>query len=56
MIDRGFNEIDLRRMLHIAQAYRKDEMAGRWVVESRHPAEHGGSSLSRTRRGSVRWS
>jgi len=39
MIDRRFDEIDLRRMLHLAQAYRHDVVEGRWVVESRHRSQ-----------------
>jgi hypothetical protein len=36
MEDRGFNELDLRRMLEYARAYRSDLAEGRWVIEARH--------------------
>jgi len=36
MEDRDFNELDLRRMLHHARAYRSDRVEGRWVIEARH--------------------
>jgi hypothetical protein len=36
MVDRGFNEIDLRRMLEHAAGYREDVLAYRWVIETRH--------------------
>lgn len=36
MIDRQFNEIDLRKMLHNAQSYRQNIVDGRWVVMTRH--------------------
>jgi hypothetical protein len=32
MLDRDFNEVDLRRMLQHAQAYRSDVVDGRWVI------------------------
>lgn len=32
MIDRDFNEVDLRRMLEHARAYRGDIVEGRWVI------------------------
>jgi hypothetical protein len=35
MMDRGFNEADLREMLEQALGFRKDHEAGRWIVESR---------------------
>jgi hypothetical protein len=36
MEDRGFNEVDLRRMLQQASSYRPDVVEARWVVETRH--------------------
>lgn len=36
MEDRGFNEVDLRRMLEHALGYRNDILAGRFVIEARH--------------------
>jgi hypothetical protein len=36
MLDRRFNEVDLRRMLEHASGYRADVVAGRWVIETRH--------------------
>ncbi len=36
MEDRRFTEIDLRRMLERASAYREDVVEGRWVIETRH--------------------
>ena len=36
MLDRGFNEAELRSMLEDATAYHADVMEGRWVVETRH--------------------
>ena len=36
MEDRAFSEIDLRRMLEQASAYRSDILDGRYVVETRH--------------------
>jgi hypothetical protein len=36
MEDRRFTEVDLRRMLEQAASYRKDFVAGRWVIETRH--------------------
>jgi len=36
MGDRGFDEIDLRRMLERATGYRGDIVAGRWASETRH--------------------
>lgn len=38
MVDRRFNEADLRLMLDSAYGIREDIIAGRWVVL----AEHGG--------------
>lgn len=36
MADRGFNEIDVRRMLSVASAIRPDVVPGRWVAATRH--------------------
>ena len=36
MGDRGFDEIDLRRMLERATGYRGDIVGGRWAIETRH--------------------
>ncbi|MBI2840174.1 MAG: DUF4258 domain-containing protein [Acidobacteria bacterium] len=36
MTDRGFSEIDLRKMLKCATGYRPDVVPGRWVIETRH--------------------
>lgn len=36
MMDRDFNEIDLRRMLENAKGYHPDIVEGRWVIETRH--------------------
>jgi len=36
MIDRDFTEIDLRTMLENAEAYRRDIVEGRWLIETRH--------------------
>jgi len=36
MVDRDFNEIDLRRMLEHAKGYYPDIVEGRWVIETRH--------------------
>jgi hypothetical protein len=36
MVDRRFTEVDLRRMLKVAQRYRKDVVVNRWVVVTRH--------------------
>jgi len=36
MADRGFSEVDLRGMLEVAQGYRPDVVAGRWVIQCRH--------------------
>lgn len=38
MVDRSFNEADLRRMLQDAHGYRGDVVDGRWIVETRHAA------------------
>jgi hypothetical protein len=39
MEDRGFNELDLRRMLEHASGHTPDIMAGRFVIEARHAGE-----------------
>ena len=36
MLDRRFNEVDLRRMLEHASRYRADVVESRWVIETRH--------------------
>ncbi len=37
MVDREFTEVELRRMLEVATAYRDDPLVeGRFVVETRH--------------------
>lgn len=36
MLDRGFTEVDLRRMLEHASRLRRDIVPGRWVVSTRH--------------------
>jgi len=36
MRDRGFTEVDLRRMLTDATNYRPGSVPGRWVVECQH--------------------
>jgi len=36
MLDRGFNEIDLRQMLDNATGYRPSATAGRYVVTARY--------------------
>ncbi|OFW01126.1 MAG: hypothetical protein A3I61_19375 [Acidobacteria bacterium RIFCSPLOWO2_02_FULL_68_18] len=36
MEDRGFNEVDLRRMLEHATGHSPDIMADRFVIEARH--------------------
>lgn len=36
MVDRSFTEVDLRRMLKLAKAVRRDIVPGRWVAATRH--------------------
>jgi hypothetical protein len=36
MVDRQFNEVDLRLMLERAVAYHEEDPSGRFVVKSRH--------------------
>jgi hypothetical protein len=36
MVDRRFTEVDLRKMLEVAQRYRKDVVENRWVAMTRH--------------------
>jgi hypothetical protein len=36
MEDRGFHELDLRRMLEHASGYGADMIVGRFVIEARH--------------------
>ena len=35
MLDRGFNEIEVRRMLSVASGLRADVVPGRWIVATR---------------------
>jgi hypothetical protein len=39
MIDRGFNEVELRRMLVHAEGLDPDPQAGRWQVVSRYAGD-----------------
>lgn len=36
MEDRDFTEIELRGMLDVADGYRADVVAGRWLIETKH--------------------
>jgi hypothetical protein len=36
MVDRQFNEVDLRQMLEDAAGYRPNHEQGRWAIETRH--------------------
>jgi len=36
MVDRDFNEVDLRTMLERAAGYRRDIVEGRWVIRTQH--------------------
>lgn len=36
MVDRGFSEVDLRTMLHVATGWRPDAVDGRFVLETQH--------------------
>lgn len=36
MEDRRFTEMDLRRMLEQSTGYRRDTVAGRWIIQTRH--------------------
>ena len=36
MLDRSFNEIDLREMLDRASAYRPDLVPGRFIIQTHH--------------------
>lgn len=36
MVDRSFNEVELRTMLERAGSYRPDVVEDRWVIETRH--------------------
>lgn len=36
MVDRNFNESDLRTMLENAKGYHPDAVEGRWVIETKH--------------------
>ena len=40
MADRGFTEIDLRRMIESASGYRRGIEPGRWVIVARHRRQH----------------
>jgi len=48
MVDRGFNEVDLRRMLEHASGYTPDIVAGRFVIEARHASRYSVSCGSGT--------
>jgi hypothetical protein len=39
MEDRGFNEIDLRRMLEHASGHRPDIIEGWFIIEARHAGQ-----------------
>lgn len=39
MIDRGFSEVDLRRMMEDATGLREDDEIGRWIVLTVHESE-----------------
>lgn len=36
MVDRSFNELEVRRMLSVATGIRPDVVFGRWIVATRH--------------------
>ena len=36
MIDRDFNEVDLRRMLNRSRRYKEDIVEGRWIIVTQH--------------------
>ena len=36
MEDRSFDEVDLRRMMEEAKAYKKARRTGRWIIETSH--------------------
>ena len=36
MLDRRFTEVDLRTMLDVASAFRRDVAPERWVIDTRH--------------------
>ena len=40
MVDRQFNEVDLREMLEQATAYRPNHEQGRWAIETRHAGDN----------------
>ncbi len=40
MVDRDFNEVDLRTMLEKAHGYRKNVVEGRWVIATKHQRRH----------------
>jgi hypothetical protein len=39
IVDRQFNEVDLRQMLELATAYRPNHEEGRWAIETRHAGD-----------------
>ena len=39
MEDRGFTEVDLRRMMEYASGYHRARREGRWIIATRHQAE-----------------
>jgi len=36
MEDRGFTEVDLRRMMEYANGYRRARREGRWIITTKH--------------------
>ncbi len=36
MVDRSFNELEVRRMLSVATGIRPDVVSSRWIVATRH--------------------
>jgi len=39
MLDRQFNETDLREMLNDAENFRPDSLPGRWIIQTRYKDE-----------------
>jgi hypothetical protein len=39
MVDRQFNEVELREMLEQAVSYRPNHEQGRWAIETRHSGD-----------------
>lgn len=39
MEDRGFTEVDLRRMMEYANGYRRARREGRWIITTTHRGE-----------------